>query len=615
MSIRLAAVVVSMLLALVGKATPVGVTPSQDIVAAPAFHRPSDAELSRTRSELLRAATDLEQALHKSPDGSSIAEEIGLTKFKSLCQSDRLNLELLDAVYGTLSNGAVGREEEHLVRLRAAVTQHAALLRARTTTGAEEEFVRQLSELRKAQEIFASTGTEESLARIRSVYQWLVNHGQAAEIREAVYRKYSHPNIWVWVDREVVNSMLPPPKTEPVTINKSADGVFIRGQGEFTGSATLSYRPDSSAATIEATIVGNGTNDVSATRGRATVYGNSTAQVHATQLFHITADGLSNDPSDISVDAHYSPNSADFAARGRLMRRLGGRLAMRAAYKQQPKASEDTRQELSREFEEKMRKEVVAFVNKQNEVIQEKYRLPMARWDMPEALAASTEERVLRLAATLGRKTQLGAPHLPPVSGCDQNSLHGAMHDSMINNLQFALADKDIAEDDFQELMFKTLGLQPTDGAPKRTGEPARIWFASKGPLSVAFKDGAALVTLRIKEFRGLGKEGKGTIWTARTRYVPKVTSAGIEVDRIDPITIEPDRGQSSRDLREVLAGFLVGKATSQGVTTTGEMAKMANLRVHSLQMRDGWLLVTMKPSPKTETANTTVSSLSATSK
>jgi hypothetical protein len=616
MSTGLAAIAVSFLLLPTGGSAPPGSGGDETQVPAPAFHRPTDAELAGAKSELLRAAADVEETLRKSPDGALIAEEIGLAKLKTLCQSDRLNLAFLEAIYRTVSDGAVGREQQHLVRLRAAVTQCATLLRARTSAHAEKEFNRQLRELREARETFGKTGSETSLARIRTAYAWLVDHGQAADLQKAVNRGLSHPNVWVWLDHQVVNDMMPPPTTEPVTINKSVDGVNINGQGQFTGSGSLSYRPDSSAATVRATIVGHGENSVSASRGRATVYGHSTAEVHATQLFHLTADGLSSDPADISVDANYSPDSANFAAKRRFMRRLGGKIALRAANKQRPKATEDMRQEVSREVEGKMQKEVVAFINKQNEVILEKYRLPMARWDMPCALAASTEERTLRIAATLGRKTQLGAPRLPPVAA-GQNALNAAMHDSAVNNLHFALAGRNIAEDEFQELMFRTLGLEPKDGMPKRSGAPARIRLAQESPLSVAFKNGAAEVTLRIQEFRGLGKEGSGKVWTAKTRYVPKITPAGVEVDRVDPISIDPEQGESSRDLREVLAGFLVGKATSQGLTTTGELAKMAHLRVHSLDMRDGWLLITMKPAPKTESAsaNATVSNLSATGK
>jgi hypothetical protein len=596
-------------------APPSGAAPTDAARAVPQFHRPSAAELSDARTKLLQAVTESEQTLRKSPNGAVIAEEIGLENLKSLAQSDRLNIEALDAVYRRVSDGAAGREEEHILRLRAAVAQHAALLRSKTSDKAGKEFARQLRELRTARETYAATGSDSSLAAIRNVYEWLVKYDQAAELQKAVCRDLSHPNVCLWVDHRLMNSMVPPPKVEPVTINKSANGVFIRGQGEFTGNATISFRPDSTAATIEATIIGDGTNDVSASRGRATVFGDSSAHVNARQVFHFTAEGLTNDPPEITVDANYSPNSADFAAKRRLMRRLGGRIAMRAACKQRPQATEDMRQEVSREFEERLKKEVVAFVNKQNDIILEKYRLPMARWDMPCALAASTEKSTLRLTATLGKKSQLGAPRLPPVAECRENSLHGAIHDSAINNLQFTLAGKSIAEDEFQDLMFKTLGLQPTDGAPKRTREAARIKLAQDRPLSVAFAQGSARVTLRIAEFCGSGKETCGTIWTAKTRYVPRVTKSGVEVDRVEPISIEPEQGAITDALREVLSGFLVSKATSQGLTTTGELAKMAHLRVNSLNIRDGWLLVTMQPAPQAKTTNGAVSDLSASNK
>jgi hypothetical protein len=615
MSTTIAAVAASILLFQTATSAPAVATSAKTAIPAAKFHRPSDADLARAKTRLLQAVAESEQTLGKSPNGMVIAEEIGLERLKSLAQSDRLNLDVLDAVYQRVSDGAAGREEEHILRLRAAVMEHAALLRSRKSDDVEREFARQLRQLQRARETYAATGSDASLAAIRNVYEWLVSHDQAAELRKSLRRDLSHPNVCLWVDQRLVDSMVPPPTTEPVTINKSANGVFVRGQGEFTGSATLSFRPNDAAATVEAKIVGDGTNSVSASRGKATVFGNSSAHVNASQVFHLTAEGISNDPPQIAVDANYSPTSANYAAKRRFMRRLGGRIAMRAANKQRPQAIEEMRQEISREFEEKLKKEVAAFINKQNDIILERYRLPMARWDMPCALATSTEKNTLRMAATLGKKSQFGAPRLPPIGKCGDGALHGAIHDSAINNLQFTLAGKSIAEDEFQDLMFKTLGLEPSDGMPQRTREVARIKLAQDNPLTVAFRQGSAVLTLRIAEFCGRGEEKSGTIWTARTRYVPRVTKSGVEVERVEAISIEPDQGEITDVLREVLAGFLIGKATSRGLTTTSELAKMAHLRVDSLNIRDGWLLVSLQPAPKEQAVNGAVPALSASSK
>ena len=127
MSTAIAALIASVLLLPAGEASPPARTgPAEAGVAVPQFHRPSDAELSNARARLLHAAAESEKTLSKSPDGAVIAEDIGLAKLRSLCQSDRLNVEFLDAIYRGVSNGAAGREDEHILRLRAAVAQHAA---------------------------------------------------------------------------------------------------------------------------------------------------------------------------------------------------------------------------------------------------------------------------------------------------------------------------------------------------------------------------------------------------------------------------------------------------------------------------------------------------------
>lgn len=607
--------IAAVLLLPAGNAEPVGDGASAHEPAMPAFHRPTDAELSAARATLLRGIAETEQWLQQSPDGAAFADEVGLEKLKSLCQSDRFDLAYLNQVYRAMSNGAVGREEPRAVRLRAAVADYATLLRSRISPDVEKDFLQQIRELRTARENFAATGSPSSLTRIRSVYAWLVDHGQAADLQKAISRDFSHPNVLLWVDQDVMNSLLPPPATEPVTIDKNISGVAIRGQGEFTGNATIAFRPNSAAATIEAKIVGDGANNVSATRGKATVYGNSSAHVTASQAFHLTAEGLTSDPPQIDVDANYEPTSADFAARVRLMRRLGKRIAMRVARRQQPQATEDMRQEIAQEFEARLKKEVVAFLDKQNEMVQEKYRLPMARWDMPCNMTASTEKNKLRMTATLGKKSDLGAPHLPPVSDFGPNSLHLAVYDSAINNLQFTLAGQTISEDDFQDLMFKTLGLHPMNGKTKPTGDLARITLSLTNPLSVTFDNGAASVAMRIVEFSGQGKLHTGTTWTVKTKYVPRLTKTGVEIDRVEPISITSENGKDVAELREVLASFLVDKANSRGLTTVGELARLAQLKVHKLEMRNGWLVVTMRPSPLSEPTNGATPTLSASNK
>ena len=175
-------------------------------------------------------------------------------------------------------------------------------------------------------------------------------------------------------------------------VNESVQGTQLRGAAMVEGVMKLGLKTSSQSGELEARVTGSIASQLIGSRKAATVWICDSTQLEGTVPITVTGGGASMGSPEVRVESNSIPVAADFAARIPLVRRVGSRLALRAAWRQKPRSDRLVEERTKRQLAVELRKECGHIVAQVNRAYQDLYLLPLARHGVhPETKIRTTE--------------------------------------------------------------------------------------------------------------------------------------------------------------------------------------------------------------------------------
>lgn len=576
-----------------------------------AFHTPTDSELETARTAIAAAFTAVDTALIGTPTEGDVRVALKLDAVKSELTQPASDAALVKSWLSVLRSDAQDMDEPRFIALRKSLRHYLGLLESRANTNAPVQYTQAIENLAVLASKQYPTAEEEDNAR--ESLAWLNYHGQAVPLQE-FFKQRSHPNLVGRLSSSLFTKLAGNDIHKEMPIEKEMQGTHIVGHGVADGKtqARLHADPNQGAVHIEMNAVAKsqvvGTKAVGK-RHTATVGANGTTQIHASVPLIFNPD-LSVKIGDIAVQTQSDsqPQWGHIDARLPFMQRLGGRLAVKMAWKQKGTADAQTDAELTEQLKSEIGKQTESMPQTINGLIYNGYKNKLLKSDTMPAVRFSTTNDHLVLNGLFGDFSQFGAP-MPALSTPDpQADVFISVHESLMNNAGALLAGTSVEEDKFRDQVFSKIATQPEEDIA--TGVvPALLHFADSRPMRLTFFENAIEVRLRLKGFVIEGDEYAHPI-SLRTLYKLKVVDGGVEFStegRPVMILSEEGPGQGAKEieaLTPVAERFLVPRAAIKSAETSFDfngkkkqlLMHVSGLKVHGGGWMDiGWKLVSFK--------------------
>ncbi|HUY34984.1 MAG TPA: hypothetical protein VMV69_19710 [Pirellulales bacterium] len=572
-----------------------------------AFHAPTEDELARAKSEAVAARDALAKELALLPNGESLGEELGLNDLaEQLGQArpDRSQSDLaeLDDLQRTLQFNRASAKGPNYDRLRAALIRYLQFLRSSAGPRVVEEYGRRIEQLEGAWRAYMALAPAErvrppELAQVHDAYAWLARHGQATAATDRVRDAVSYPNHVMiatehFIDRAVAR---PPdqPVDQPITRDETQDGTRISVRGNVKGHTHATLEPDANHGAVRVHFHGDGVSKITARRGRVTVHARGDTRVESSEMVHLSDQGAAAHAPRVNIRHRTTPYAVCVDLRSRLLRKVVGKLACRAAWKQQPTSDRQAAARARRQVDEQMRARSAEFVRGANLTIEDLEVFSLLGPDPSEKLKVSTTPTHLRWSGEYASELQFAAPSAPPAVRPDAAAVV-QIHESAINNTERLMAGRTTNEADFREMLFDQFGLVPTGDDQIAGRVAAELTLAEHEPITVHFDDEIARMTMRLSSVRDRREIFDAQPWTARAEYRAQVDARHLSIVR-ESLTIEPADAAGADRVRDILSRFLVAGASR--VPTRPDASKLAKeFKLGDLTFKRGWLTIVLAP-------------------
>ncbi len=560
------------------------------------------------KSELLSAAPDLE-LLNKT------ALRMRTSETQPIDFSEKRWIDFRTSYYQLLSQIRSAAESNGLVETQNRITKITAAIRGFAATN----------------ELVVKTSLLSDIARD---YRWLAERNQAADHRRLIDSHFRRPNQVMLVSGLKLETASYTPFSESRPVNKIKDGIWMHGVGEGSGSGFASFVSNPNRGEIQLNLSGTvNANDVKAQMGRYTITLDSASTLLGTAKFYVDLPlKISRGPVAVNVNTTTTAKSGEFAPRllfpGRnpnnvLRGGLRSQLALKMGKKSEAKGNAETSAEIKTEFENKINEEVGKLLNETSlaeyetklasirQLAKEQFVFPLERQDLYPAIKLHTTQTDLVVEATFSSDEDLTTAMAVPYDAVPrQNSdLRGFINESLLNNYSRVLKGQKFDENEFRDTFFKGLGLVVPEEARSNSGEPAILTLANASPYKVAFEEGHAVVTLKLKSFVADGERYNERELLLSTKYAfsihtdKKGVHGGVVVNRTEGFTVSATDGsvavgKDAEALKSIANNFLVKQAVAQGmglseaeVKKFGEEAKkIGKLLANQVVSTRGWL-------------------------
>jgi len=577
-----------------------------------AFHAPTDDELTRAKSEAAAARDALAAELSLAPDGVSRGDALGLGDLAEQLGQGQADLSRLEALQRKFEFNWGRAKGANYDQLRASLITYLQLLRSAGPQVADE-YGRRIEQLEQEWQAYTQawqayrelplpereTVHPPDSAPLQDAFAWLVLRGQATAATKLVRGAISLPNHVMDATAQFVDRAVARDINRPITSNENQDGTRVSVRGELKSKTSAALEEDSIQGAVRVQLHGNGVSKVVARRGKVTVYARSFTKIEASEVVNLSERGTGAKSPQISVRQDTRPYAVSVDMRCRMLRKLVGKLACRAAWKQKPKSDRQAAAKTRRQIDGELRQQTDAFARGADLAIDDLGVFAMLRPNASEKLKVSTTSKEMHWRGKYASATQFAAPDEPPEKHASA-AANVQIHESAINNSELLLAGRITDEADFREMVFEKLRLIPDDDASIEAREPAEITLAEHEPVTARFDDKLAHVTLRLSSVRDQREIFDAQPWTVRADYQKEVLPAKEgESPRISVVrtslSVEPADAPQADRVREVLSHFLVAKAT-WSPSAKGDSKLVQEFKLGDLEIKPGWLVLVLIP-------------------
>ncbi len=456
-----------------------------------------------------------------------------------------------------------------------------------------EEYKRRLSDLAEALRADTGQSTPQSRARLHEAYERLPHYPGGRPLRLAVRRVISYPNQMLVASAQFLNEEAARQKVGMTTpINKMSSGTAIRGSSETKGNIEVVLHPNDAEAEIEIQFRGRTNARLTGTKGPVNVFERGHADLLANDVGYLSATtGVRTAPAAADAKSDIRPYAVQINLDCGLLRRIVTPIAWKTAWKQKAAGDRQTEQEVESQLKTEIVRRTESTLQQFNQLFRSFYPPMEADGSQAPRLHFYTTASHMYAGAEFASPWQMAAPSPPPtIAGIDHAVLM-QVHESAIDNNAGYFAGRTLNEPDFREVVFDTLALTPDEPNRQRGHVPAKVTLTQRKPLEMSLKDGHIGITFHIDSFHATGRPYAGER-TVSVDYRPQIGPHGVEVVREGAVRVEPASVAGQPDLAALMSQVLPQRATTEGPTTTGDLAASHHLRVTHLSVADGWLNV-----------------------
>jgi hypothetical protein len=569
-----------------------------------------------------------------------------LTRLDEVLQRFRANQQGLELPYFTETAQAIFRYR--------ALAPWATASQSRDLQGQYERLVTSLGdELRRHLEK-PTTETAWQIGRVLGVVDSL---GHSADLVAAVRRRFVQKNISVAVSKNFVEALPDRDINQVRPVRDCILGTNIFGSAHTMGRIRYELVPSDDAVTLMVHLDGHARSSTRGYNGPVRINSSGNTVYTASKRLIFSDDAFEADPAVAHVDTRTQINSiqktgGQFAAN--LIEKVAWKRASQSKRQAERISAEHTRQNVIREFNERVAKDL----GDARLRYQTKIRDPLVRRAVtPEYLKMSSSPNGVSIESTFAARNQLGAPAAPPAPAAGSD-LVLQIHESAVNNyLPLALASARISQQTADQRpnlegnvpnWIKLMAVQNPDlAAAAATGaaiidhasdtldevvegqadergpndppalppfRPFSITLNGEAPVGVRFDDDKAII--RVRAAKLMSEEAEYANWDFIVTYAITRDGDRIVLKRVGEIEVFPTGFDPAWDkqLTAQQSGFRSTLAKNMNArAAAGEsfpreipiepirITRLGTLLLNQLEAKDGWLTVTwLLPPPVT---------------
>jgi hypothetical protein len=427
--------------------------------------------------------------------------------------------------------------------------------------------------------------------------------GQARGLVAALRRRFSRPNVLVCASARLVTTGIARPVDDTRPLQDTIMGTYITGTGHTLGQVTGQLLSDPHHAAMATTMTGTASSTTVGYNGPVVIYASAQTGLWAQKMLYFDALGLHTQPA-----AANAMSSSCVTGVGTNRGGLIGRIIEKAAWKRIPEkkplsdriSSEHARAKLATQMD----LQADTLIDRANRLYGARLRNPLLRQEaFPRQLDISSDPTGLRITATQSSDEHLGAPG-PPPQLAKQGEIYVQLHESFVNNLAAdMLGGRTLTREEVEQGAIDTFGSLPPSMKQDQEEDsaPWAIEFAGEDPVTMAFDNDEAVITIRGQHYKSGGRTFQAMTVSARYKLVS--TPNGMRADRqgelsVYPPAVGPGKAMGVREkvvekmLRKRFNKIFEPQVVFHGLKLPGNFAKLGSLVAHNFKADGGWLLV-----------------------
>ncbi|MEX0711601.1 MAG: hypothetical protein WD278_04590 [Pirellulales bacterium] len=573
--------------------------------AADGYVQPDETELARRLGELRQALDRLERYL--APAGANgqawkrflLVNEVTAELDRGL-QAD---LSVLETAARRYRGGHAGLELPRFSQAGEALRSYidtAALVRSKE---AHSQFQTAIEQLAGGLEEYDATGSSEALDKAAEAVAWLARYRQAPGIVQAVRGRFSRPNLYARVSRELLDAAIARPVDETAPVRDVILGTRVSGTGRTVGQVAIRLLPSRDTALFETEMRGTNYARTVGRNGPARIHSSAQTRIYGRKRFVLDGQGMRAYPASASATTQSTVRGISSTKRG-LVDCLVKRVARKRVGEQKALSERIAARHAEQRFNARFESQAGGLLARVNDRIQGRDRHPLLRrGPTGDQIRFSTTEDELRVTAIEQPGGRLAAAQAPPDVAVPA-SLSVRMHESFFNNLaEEIFAGQTLDQAQAERLALDVLGSIPAELRDSEREEAWSITFASRRPISVLIHENTVSITVRGQRYTSGRRQYSGMNVTARyelARREPGMTAARQGELEIFPPGFVPGSGRRlalrQQTLRNLLKhrfeGVFPPEIVSEGLELPGQAARAGRLELRQLTAEDGWLSV-----------------------
>ena len=440
---------------------------------------------------------------------------------------------------------------------------------------------------------------------------WLNSTGQGRGLVSWLQRKYSQPNMVIYVSSDLLSEALSQFEQEidqTTMMTRHVAGVAVSGLTHTKAKLTANFVPNKNGAALQLQLKGIASSPLNAaTQGPVSVYSSGTCNLFATKQLFWTDKGIVAGPTRANCQTQAQLTGVDVDrfrllggfSEGGFVDQFIGNIAMNKASEMQAQAEADANRLANSELTEELDSQVSKQLVNLNGQVDEYYRLPLTRLGMLPSLRTAMTDNSVRIDLTRPGPANMAAPARPnyqPQPGTFSFSFHESALAGFLTRFARGGTWTDTFMADLQKQLIGDNDYELRLGPHPRWS--VRLDWTR--PVSARFSPEGIELEMRMRQVNIAGKAyHHGFIVRSRYKVYPTRTAPRFERQGdIDFVWL--DEGPILSDERAMLTDFLTRKFSAffpeechtDGLSAPagGQWGNLSDMRVIKMLLEPGWM-------------------------